>query len=51
MENLPPSTSQQIADAKGFSKRYVKEWWAIWVTFLGVADLKYPKGITYETEK
>ncbi len=32
MENLPPSTSRQIADAAGLNERYVREWLAIMVT-------------------
>ena len=32
MENLPPSTSQQIADTTGLNERYVREWLAIMVT-------------------
>ncbi|MEM8674454.1 MAG: class I SAM-dependent methyltransferase [Cyanobacteria bacterium P01_G01_bin.67] len=37
MENLTPSTSQQIADAAGLNERYVREWLAIMVTG-GVVD-------------
>jgi hypothetical protein len=32
MENLPPSTSRQIADIAGLNERYVREWLAIMVT-------------------
>ena len=32
MEHLPPSTSQQIADAAGLSERYVREWLGSMVT-------------------
>ena len=32
MENLPPSTSLQIADRTGLNERYVREWLAIMVT-------------------
>ncbi len=32
MENLPPSTSRQIAELAGLNERYVREWLAIMVT-------------------
>src|SRR5713101_6286217 len=38
LATLPPSTSQQIADAAGLNERYVREWLGAMVTG-GVVDL------------